>query len=147
MSIPEAAELVIQAGAMGKGGEVFVLDMGKPLKVLDLAKRLITLSGMSLKDSNNPNGDIEIVFTGLRPGEKLFEELLIGKNSKATLHQKIQVANEPFLTCAEIESFISTINEAERVNDVVHLKRSLAKAVHGYKPMQAIVDPLYQTKD
>ena len=82
MSIPEAAELVIQAGAMGDGGDVFVLDMGEPVKITELAKRLINLSGKDLIDENNPRGDIEIKFTGLRPGEKLYEELLIGDNSR-----------------------------------------------------------------
>ncbi len=146
MSIPEAAELVIQAGAMGKGGEVFVLDMGQPLKVLDLAKRLITLSGMTVKDYDNPDGEIEIVFTGLRPGEKLFEELLIGNDSSETLHKKILVANEPFLNLREIENFISIVNAAETVNDVALLKSTLAEAVQGYQPMKEIVDPLYITE-
>ena len=96
MSIPEAAELVIQAGAMGTGGDVFVLDMGEPVKIFDLAKRLINLSGMELKDKNNLNGDIEIIFTGLRPGEKLFEELLIGGNVSTTEHKKILREKEDF---------------------------------------------------
>ena len=78
MTIPEAAQLVIQAGAMAKGGDVFILDMGEPVKIVDLAKNLIQLSGLSVKDENNPKGDIEITYTGLRPGEKLYEELLIG---------------------------------------------------------------------
>ena len=89
MSIPEAAELVIQAGAMGEGGDVFVLDMGEPVKIYELARRLINLSGMEVKDENNPEGDIEIVFTGLRPGEKLFEELLIGDEVQSTMHKQI----------------------------------------------------------
>ena len=88
MSIPEAAQLVIQAGAMGGGGDVFVLDMGKPVKIYDLAKRLISLSGMEVKDDSTPDGDIEIIFTGLRPGEKLYEELLIGDNVSTTSTHK-----------------------------------------------------------
>ena len=88
MTVSEAAELVIQAGAMGKGGDVFVLDMGEPVRIYDLAKRLIRLSGFEIRDHINPNGDIEIVFTGLRPGEKLYEELLIGENVKETVHKQ-----------------------------------------------------------
>lgn len=86
MTIPEAAQLVIQAGAMGKGGDVFVLDMGEPVKIVDLAKNLVYLSGLEVKDENNPHGDIEILFTGLRPGEKLYEELLIGMIMFLKLH-------------------------------------------------------------
>ena len=89
MSIAEASELVIQAGAMGKGGDVFVLDMGSPVKILDLAKRLIYLSGLEVRDESNPEGDIEIIFSGLRPGEKLYEELLIGENVSQTKHKQI----------------------------------------------------------
>ena len=97
MSIPEAAELVIQAGAMGEGGEVFVLDMGEPVKIVELAKKLIRLSGMALIDANTPDGDIEIKFTGLRPGEKLYEELLIGDNVDTTEHKRILKAKEESL--------------------------------------------------
>ena len=89
MTIPEAAQLVIQAGAMAKGGDVFVLDMGKSVKIADLAKRMIELSGLSLRDESNPEGDIEIVVTGLRPGEKLYEELMLGDNPQPTKHPKI----------------------------------------------------------
>ena len=89
MTIKEASELVIQAGAMAKGGEVFLLDMGEPIKIYDLAKKMIQLSGLQLKDKNNPNGDIEILITGLRPGEKLYEELLIENKSLPTIHPKI----------------------------------------------------------
>ena len=88
MTIKEAAQLVIQAGAMAKGGDVFVLDMGKPVKIYDLAKKMIQLSGQKLKDENNPNGDVEILITGLRPGEKLYEELLIGNNPLPTIHPR-----------------------------------------------------------
>ena len=97
MTIPEAAQLVIQAGSMGKGGDVFVLDMGKPVKIADLAKNLIKLSGLDLKDDNNPNGDIEILYTGLRPGEKLYEELLIDDNVSDTAHPRIMTAQERML--------------------------------------------------
>ena len=101
MSIPEAAELVIQAGAMGEGGDVFVLDMGESVKILDLAKRLINLSGFEVKDENNPKGDIDIIFTGLRPGEKLYEELLIGDNISETDHKQILRAEEEFISKAQ----------------------------------------------
>merc|ERR1711965_321033 len=105
MSIPEAAELVIQAGAMGEGGDVFVLDMGEPVKIVELAKRLINLSGMDLIDEKNPEGDIEIIFTGLRPGEKLYEELLIGGNVSPTEHKKILKAQEESLSSNELENY------------------------------------------
>ncbi|MBF4222626.1 polysaccharide biosynthesis protein, partial [Vibrio anguillarum] len=94
MTIPEAAQLVIQAGAMGKGGDVFVLDMGESVRISDLAKNLIQLSGLEVKDESNPYGDIEISYTGLRPGEKLYEELLIGDNVENTAHERIMTATE-----------------------------------------------------
>ena len=132
MSIPEAAELVIQAGAMGKGGEVFVLDMGKPLKVLDLAKRLITLSGMSLKDSNNPNGDIEIVFTGLRPGEKLFEELLISANDSPTDHELIRQAREETMPTAQLHELIAELFQLIHARDEAGVRDLLVRIVPEY---------------
>ncbi|MCD8539720.1 MAG: polysaccharide biosynthesis protein, partial [Leadbetterella sp.] len=98
MTIPEAAQLVIQAGAMAKGGDVYVLDMGEPVKIFDLAKRMIELSGLTVKDANQPTGDIEISITGLRPGEKLYEELLIGDNPQSTTHPRIMRASEEFLS-------------------------------------------------
>jgi FlaA1/EpsC-like NDP-sugar epimerase len=128
MSIPEAAELVIQAGAMGLGGDVFVLDMGEPVKILDLVKRLISLSGMEHKDKDHPGGDIEIIFTGLRPGEKLYEELLIGNNVSATLHKQIFRAEEEFKTNKELEEFMLQLKEAEKNNDVIALKKILKEA-------------------
>jgi FlaA1/EpsC-like NDP-sugar epimerase len=94
MTIPEAAQLVIQAGAMGSGGDVFVLDMGQPVRIYDLASRMEEMSGLRLKTQDQPEGDIEITITGLRPGEKLFEELLIGKDPKPTQHARIMKANE-----------------------------------------------------
>ncbi|MDA7601983.1 polysaccharide biosynthesis protein [Gammaproteobacteria bacterium] len=142
MSIPEAAELVIQAGAMGKGGDVFVLDMGEPIKIHDLAKRLISLSGMELKDKDNPEGDIEIIFTGLRPGEKLYEELLIGDNVSTTEHKRILRAEEDFMTSEELEQFLSLLKKAEKEGDVVALKEILREAVSGFTPENEIVDVL-----
>ena len=142
MSIPEAAELVIQAGAMGEGGDVFVLDMGEPVKIIELAKRLINLSGYEVKDGNNPNGDIEIIFTGLRPGEKLYEELLIGDNVSRTDHKQILRAEEEFITKEEIERFIDELGEAEKGNDVHALKEIFKQVIHGYKSEKDIVDVL-----
>ena len=143
MSIPEAAELVIQAGAMGTGGDVFVLDMGEPVKVLDLAKKLVRLSGFELKDKENPNGEIEIIFTGLRPGEKLYEELLIGDNVSTTIHNKILRAEEGYLTKSELDRFLELIEKEEKKNNVVGLKKILEEAIPGFIPDQESVDVLY----
>ena len=106
MTIPEAAQLVIQAGAMGKGGDVFVLDMGEPVKITDLASNLIQLSGLEIKNEDNPHGDIEIKFTGLRPGEKLYEELLIGEDVSETAHGRIMTASESFIPLKEYETIL-----------------------------------------
>ena len=140
MSIPEAAELVIQAGAMGEGGDVFVLDMGESVKIVDLAKRLINLSGFEVKDENNPNGEIEIIFTGLRPGEKLYEELLIGDRVSKTDHRQILRAEEEFITKEEVENFIGELKKAQKNNDVFALKEIFNKVIHGYESEQDIVD-------
>lgn len=140
MSIPEAAELVIQAGAMGQGGDVFVLDMGEPVKIIDLAKRLINLSGLELRDENNPHGDIEIIFTGLRPGEKLYEELLIGENVSKTEHKQILRAEEVFLSIEEIRLYLEKLKIAEKQNDVEELKNIFEEVIDGYHPEENIVD-------
>ena len=140
MSIPEAAELVIQAGAMGEGGDVFILDMGKSMKIVDLAKRLINLSGLEVKEENHDNGDIEIIFTGLRPGEKLYEELLIGDNVSKTEHQQILRAQEEFVEKEEIERLIGKLKEAEKNNDVSLLKHIFKQVIHGYESEEKIVD-------
>ena len=147
MSIPEAAELVIQAGAMGKGGDVFVLDMGEPVKIYELAKRLINLSGMELKDESNPEGDIEIVFTGLRPGEKLYEELLIGDNVSNTDHKQILRAEEDFLSAKDLEEYLDSLYEAEMKGDVKALRDILGKVVSGFTPEEEIVDVVYLQKN
>ena len=147
MSIPEAAELVIQAGAMGEGGDVFVLDMGEPVKIYDLAKRLINLSGMEVQDVDNPEGDIEIIFTGLRPGEKLYEELLIGDNVSATEHKQILRAEEDFIESSELGHYLNMIKEAENSGDVQALKEILGQVVSGFKPSEVIVDIVYQQKN
>ena len=146
MSIPEAAELVIQAGAMGTGGDVFVLDMGEPVKIVELAKRLIGLSGMELKDETNPSGDIEIVFSGLRPGEKLYEELLIGNNVNITQHKQIHRAQEDYLKKEELDVFMDLLREAEKKNDVLELKKILEIVVHGFTPEDKIVDVVHLQK-
>jgi len=131
---------------MGKGGDVFVLDMGEPIKIYDLAKKLISLSGMELKDKDNPEGDIEIIFTGLRSGEKLYEELLIGDNVSTTEHKRILRAEEDFLTAEEIEQYIDLLKEAEKKGDVVALKEILGDVVSGFTPEKEIVDVVYLQK-
>lgn len=124
MTIPEAAQLVIQAGSMGKGGDVFVLDMGEPVKITDLARKMIHLSGLSEKHGNNPDGEIEISFSGLRPGEKLYEELLIGEDVEGTSHSRIMTANETFLNWPETHNLLHRLDKAcheFRVEDVINL--------------------------
>ncbi len=124
MTIPEASQLVIQAGAMGKGGDVFVLDMGEPVKIVNLAKKMIKLSGLTEKSGQNPNGDIEIQFTGLRPGEKLYEELLIGDNVEGTEHPRIMTANEVHLSWPETHNLLSRLDRAchdFKVEEVISL--------------------------
>ena len=147
MSIPEAAELVIQAGALGEGGDVFVLDMGEPVKIYELAKRLINLSGMEVKDKDNPDGDIEIIFTGLRPGEKLYEELLIGDNVNATIHKQIFRAEEESITSVEVDKYIDLLKESERNGDLVALRDILKEVVTGFVPEEEIVDVVYKQKN
>ena len=124
MTIPEASQLVIQAGAMGKGGDVFVLDMGEPVRIADLAKKMIRLSGLTKRSLKNPQGDIEILFTGLRPGEKLYEELLIGDNVEGTEHPRIMTANEVHLTWPETHNLLNRLDKAcheFKVEDVINL--------------------------
>ena len=134
MTIPEAASLVIQAGAMAFGGEVFVLDMGAPVKIVDLAKRMIRLTGCELKDDSNPNGDIEIVFTGLRPGEKLYEELIIGEdNIEPTFHPLIMQAMEHSFPLQDIENILFEFAEKAKQQDVVWLKTQFKFFVEGYR--------------
>lgn len=134
MTIPEAAQLVIQAGAMGKDGDVFVLDMGEPVKILDLAKRMIHLSGLSIKDEHNPDGDIEIVFSGLRPGEKMYEELLIGDNVVETAHPRIMRANEESLPLEAIQNFIGRFEDILNRNATDELRVVLMESVKGFVP-------------
>ena len=140
MTIPEAAQLVIQAGAMASGGDVFVLDMGEPVKIMDLARRMVELSGLSVRDETNPEGDIEIVVTGLRPGEKLYEELLIGDNPLPTSHKRIMKAHEEFLSWAALQRQLSDLNKALDANDVPLIRSLLKDLVPGYQPDGEVVD-------
>jgi FlaA1/EpsC-like NDP-sugar epimerase len=132
MTIPEAAQLVLQAARMSQGGEVFILDMGQPVKILDLAKRLIDLSGLSLRDDQNPQGDIAIQVTGLRPGEKLYEELLIGDNPESTNHPRIMKARENFIGWNQLELQLAQLSEAMSINDESAIKDNLKALVAGY---------------
>lgn len=143
MTTPEASQLVIQAGAMAKGGDVFVLDMGEAVKINDLARRMIELSGFVVKDEQNPDGDIEIDITGLRPGEKLYEELLIGDNPKPTSHSRIMKAHEEFIPWADLEAKIQALEMALNVNDVSVIRLMMEKLVTGYVPSDEIVDWVY----
>lgn len=140
MTIPEAAQLVIQAGAMGQGGDVFVLDMGQPVKILDLARRMVELSGLSVRDEQNPAGDIEITLTGLRPGEKLYEELLIGDNPLPTQHPRIMRAHESFIPWVRLQEKLDALNIAVGVNDVPAIRGMLQQLVAGYEPSGEVVD-------
>jgi FlaA1/EpsC-like NDP-sugar epimerase len=140
MTIPEAAQLVIQAGAMAEGGDVFVLDMGQPVKIMDLARRMIELSGLVVRDEVEPDGDIAIEIIGLRPGEKLYEELLIGDNPIETRHQRIMKAREDILPWAELEQHLSKLQSALDAQDVSLIRHMLEKLVAGYVPSDSIVD-------
>lgn len=143
MTIPEAAQLVIQAGAMAKGGDVFVLDMGQSVKIMDLAQRMIELSGLSLRHEQNPDGDIEIEITGLRPGEKLYEELLIGDDPRPTLHPRIMKAHETFLAWEVFQTRLKALELALYANDVGVIRLMMQELVTGYNPETEIVDWVY----
>ncbi len=136
MTIPEASQLVIQAGAMAKGGEVFVLDMGEPVRILDLAQTMIRLMGLSVRDESNPEGDIDIVFSGLRPGEKLFEELLIGDASVRTEHEMIMQAHEETLSDSDVVTAMEAFRAALDRGQSEPLKALLRSYVNGYQPRQ-----------
>lgn len=140
MTIPEAAQLVIQAGAMARGGDVFVLDMGEPVRIMDLAMRMIELSGLTVQTPDHPDGDIAIEVTGLRPGEKLFEELLIGDNPEATPHSRIMRAREDHLSWPELQERLRVMHAALESNDVATLRLLLTQLVAGYQASGEIVD-------
>jgi len=147
MTIPEASQLVIQAGSMGKGGDVFVLDMGDPVKISDLAAKMIRLSGMTVSDKLNPDGDIAIEYTGLRPGEKLFEELLIGDDVTQTDHRRIMSAHETWLPWNELEKIIIKLDEA--CHEFAHedIRRLLLQAPTGFVPKDGICDLVWNAKE
>ncbi len=147
MTIPEAAQLVIQAGAMGTGGDVFVLDMGDPVKISDLAVKMIHLSGMNVKDKLNPDGDIEIEYTGLRPGEKLFEELLIGDDVTQTDHRRIMSAHESMLTWETLENLLIRLDDACHNFSHETIRRLLLEAPTGFVPKDGICDLVWQAKE
>lgn len=144
MTIPEAAQLVIQAGAMGQGGDVFVLDMGEPIRILDLAERMIRLSGLEIKDAGHPGGEIEIKFTGLRPGEKLYEELLIGDNVSKTSHPRIMRAEEHVLPWKQLEKMLQLLQCAVKDDDFARVREILTSAVSGFAPQCEIDDVLWK---
>ena len=140
MTIPEAAQLVIQAGAMARGGDVFVLDMGEPVKIQDLARRMIRLMGLIVKDDENPEGDIEIEYTGLRPAEKLYEELMIGSDVSGTGHPRIMRANEEYIESAALLPVIEELLQCSQDLDRDRVRKVLLESVSGYKPTNGIDD-------
>jgi len=133
MTIPEAAQLVLQAGAMAEGGDVFVLDMGTPVRILEIARRMVTLSGLSVRDQSHPDADIDLVFTGLRPGEKLYEELLIGENAKPTEHRQILRAREEYLHWRELQHQLQGLMDTTRSSSLPSIKALLNHLVSGGK--------------
>jgi len=144
MTIKEASQLVIQAGAMTEKCEVFVLDMGESVKIIDLIDKMIKLSGLSIKNVKNPNGDIEIKITGLRPGEKLFEELLIGDNPQKTFHEKIQKAQDPFISFSKLKINLDHLTNLIEENKVEEVKHVLSNLVPSYQSNSKIVDHFYE---
>jgi len=143
MTIPEAVELVIQAGAMGEGGDVFVLDMGKPVKIYDLAVKMIQLSGLQVLDDNNPDGDIEIKYTGIRPGEKLYEELLVGDNVIETENKLIMRANEKMIDWDNLKPMLNELEEVAINAEHEKIRKLLKRIVPQFKPQSNIVDLIY----
>lgn len=147
MTIPEAAQLVIQAGAMAKGGDVFVLNMGDPVKIIELARRMIELSGFTLRDERDPEGGIAIEIIGLRPGEKLHEELLIGDDPQPTGHSAIMKASDDFLIWDELECKLNALEAALDIDDVGVIRSIVSDLVEGYLPSGDIVDWIYLEQD
>ena len=134
MTIPEAAQLVLHAGAMAEGGDLFVLDMGQPVRILDLALRMVALAGRTIRSNTHPNGDIEVRFVGLRPGEKLQEELLIGENPIPTAHPRIIRAREEFVDWETLSPHLQILLDAARSEDPQRARESLQRIVPGYTP-------------
>jgi len=133
MTITEASQLVIQAGAMAQGGDVFVLNMGEPVRIIDLARSMVELSGLTVRDKENPDGDIELVMTGLRPAEKLYEELLLGSNPQPTEHQRIMTAEEEFLDWDKLEPEIKRLETGLKHKDLALVNEQISKLVAGYQ--------------
>ena len=134
MSIPEAAALVIQAGAMANGGDVFVLDMGEPVRIDDLARSMIRLTGLEVRDEAHPDGDIAIEYTGLRDGEKLYEELLLGANIAPTEHPRIMRSREPYLPRHALDALLAELHAGMAGGSVAAIRATLARAVEDYRP-------------
>jgi len=146
MTIPEAAQLVIQASGMAKGGDVFVLDMGEPVRIRDLAMRMIALTGCTVRDEANPEGDVEVVYTGLRPAEKLYEELLIGSDVSGTRHPRIMRAQEDYLDLEELEPLVAELEVTSRALDRVRARQILLDAVGGYDSSNGIEDLVWASQ-
>ena len=147
MTIPEAAQLVIQAGAMAAGGEVFVLDMGEPVSILEFARRMIELSGLTVRDEKNPLGDIQIKIIGLRPGEKLYEELMLGVDPQPISHGRIYQSKEDFLEWAEFQDELVELESALKENDLQTMRLIMSRLVAGYCPPTENVDYLHTQDD
>ena len=146
MTIPEAVELVIQSGAMASGGDVFVLDMGEPVRIYDLALKMIQLSGLQVKDSSNPDGDINIIYTGLRPGEKLYEELIVGENVSKTSHKRIMRAEEEMIEWKLLKPIIEKMKDASIKSESEKIRFILSELIPSYQPKSQIVDLIYNGK-
>jgi FlaA1/EpsC-like NDP-sugar epimerase len=146
MTIPEAAQLVIQAGAMAEGGDVFVLDMGNPVRIRDLACRMINLMGLTIRDEDNPDGDIVIKYTGLRPAERLYEELLIGTDVYGTAHPRIMRASEDYIPFDELQPLLEELHNAAKQLDRNRAREVLKSAVAGYEPINDIDDLLWSRR-
>ncbi len=134
MTIPEAAQLVLQAGTMAEGGDLFLLDMGEPIRIVDLARRMVALSGLTVRDKQHPGGDIAIEFTGLRPGEKLYEELLIGDHPMPTAHPRILRAREEYRSWPDLYVLLQSLHDAACNDDETAMKHLLTQLVPGYQP-------------
>lgn len=147
MTIPEASQLVLQAGSMGQGGEVFVLDMGEPVKIADLARKMIHLMGLTERTDDRPNGDIEVTYTGLRPGEKLYEELLIGDNPQGTAHPRIMKAREALLPWGEMDALLEELSRASQMFDCQKVIEIMIAARTGYNPKEGVADLVWCNKE
>jgi len=146
MTVQEAAQLVIQAGAMASGGDVFVLDMSEPIRIIDLARKMVHLMGYNVRDDNSYRGDIAIEYTGLRPGEKLFEELLIGESVTGTDHPKIMRAEEDALPWNELEQYLQELQGACKRMDIAAIRAILMKVVDGFNPKEGANHQVWQAE-